>query len=76
MIMAIDSCNGCVPPKRTPTCKFDGSCDKYSKAKAKHDQEKAISDQKKRIENGLNSQAVRGIHRSQKIAKKMKGRKT
>ena len=37
--MAITCCNGCVPPKRTPTCKFDGSCNKYIEAKAKHDAE-------------------------------------
>ena len=23
------SCKGCVPPQRTVTCKFDGTCDKY-----------------------------------------------
>ena len=71
----ISCCNGCVPPKRTPTCKFDGTCDEYSKAKEKHDKEKAIADQKKRVENGLTSQAVHGIYRSRKIAKKMKGKR-
>ena len=74
--MAIDSCYGCVPPKRTPTCKFDGTCDKYAKAKEKYEREKAIIDQKKRIENGLKTQAVSGIYRCKKAAKRMKGKKT
>lgn len=72
--VAIKCCNGCVPPKRTPTCKFDGTCDKYAKAKAQHDKEKAAIDQKKRIENGLNTQAVLGVYRCQKTAKRMKGK--
>ena len=73
--MAINSCYGCLPPKRTPTCKFDGSCDLYAKAKEQHDKEKKIIDQKKRIESGLTSQAVSGVYRCQRVAKRMKGKK-
>ena len=56
--MAINSCYGCVPPKRTPTCKFDGSCDKYATAKAIYEAENADRDRKNRIENGLTSQSI------------------
>ena len=71
--MAIYSCYGCVAPKRYPGC--HAVCPEYLADKAKHDKEKAIADQKKRIENGLNSQTVNGIYRCQKIMKKMKGKK-
>ena len=47
--MAIRSCNGCVPPKRTPACKFDGTCDKYAIAKEKHEQEREARMEAKRV---------------------------
>lgn len=70
----ITCCNGCVPPKRTPTCKFDGTCGKYAEAKKKHDQEKAIADQKRDVHCGLVGQMCQGIDRAAKIRRKMKGR--
>lgn len=71
--MTIYSCKGCTPPKRYPGC--HGSCPEYLAQKEQHDKEKAIIDQKKRIESGLTSQAVNGIYRCQKVAKRMKGKK-
>ena len=50
--MPIKCCNGCVPPKRTPTCKFDGTCNKYAEAKKIHDALKE-EDRKKRDVSGL-----------------------
>jgi hypothetical protein len=74
MNMAIQSCKGCVPPKRTPTCKFDGSCNKYAEAKKKHDTEKAIEDQKKAVNGGLTSQMLKGVNRAQKARRRKKGK--
>lgn len=68
--MAINCCNGCVPPKRTPTCKFDGTCNNYAEAKKIHDKEKAEIDKKKRIEYGLDCQCARSVHRAIKICRK------
>lgn len=56
MTMAITCCNGCVPPKRTPTCKFDGTCDKYAIAKQKHDEEKQALLEAKRVANSIQNQ--------------------
>ena len=70
--MSIDCCYGCVPPKRTPTCKFYGTCCKYAEAKKKHDEEKAAVDKKKLIEQGLNSQYASGVLKSIKN-KRQKG---
>lgn len=72
--MAIKCCNGCVPPKRTPTCKFDGSCNEYAEAKAKHDAEKAAENKKKAVESGLASQALKRSDRARKEWRKLKGR--
>ena len=72
--MAIYSCKGCVAPKRYPGC--HAVCPEYLAEKEQHDKEKAIIDHNKRIYNGLNSQAVNSIYRSQKIAKRLKGKLT
>lgn len=66
--MGIDCCHKCVPPKRTPTCKFDGTCSRYAEAKKKHDDEKRVIDKKKAIEWGLYAQ------RGEKAYKAMKDR--
>jgi putative component of membrane protein insertase Oxa1/YidC/SpoIIIJ protein YidD len=44
-----------VPPNRTPTCKFDGTCNKYAEAKKKHDEEKAEIERIRNIERGLDA---------------------
>ena len=71
--MAIDCCHGCVPPKRTPTCKFDGTCNRYAEAKERHDAERAVLNQKRDIEYGLIGQAVKGIDKARKIRRNRKG---
>lgn len=48
--MSIECCHYCVAPKRTPTCKFDGTCNEYAEAKKKHDEEKAAIEKQKHIE--------------------------
>lgn len=68
--MAISCCKGCVPPKRTPTCKFDGTCNKYAEAKIKHDAEKAEADKKRRIEYGLDSQYAWCVSKATRICHK------
>ena len=65
--MSINCCKGCVPPKRTPTCKFDGTCNKYAEAKKMHDTEKVEIEKKRRIEYGLDSQLARGVYLANKI---------
>lgn len=62
--MAIDCCNGCVPPKRTPTCKFDGSCNKYAEAKAKHDAELEQIRKADRTRHDLYNQRGDGVRRA------------
>ena len=67
--MGIDCCNGCVPPKRTPTCKFDGTCNRYIKAKAEHDAKKAEADRKRSIDGGITAQVLRRVARAEKSRK-------
>ena len=67
--MAIACCYGCVPPKRTTTCKFDGTCNKYAEEKAEHDKLKAKIDLEKSINIGI------CMSRSEKVYKAMKDRR-
>ncbi len=62
--MAIQCCNGCVPPKRTPTCKVDGSCNKYAEAKAKHDAEMEQIRKVARTRQNINYQKGDGVRRA------------
>ena len=59
------SCKGCVPPERTITCKFDGTCDKYRIGKEKNE---AIRherlESKKAEEEVLDLLATHGTRRS------------
>ena len=66
----INCCKDCVPPKRTPTCKFDGTCTRYEEAKKKHDAERA-EQYKKRQE----SMAIYISHRD-KVEKAMQKRRS
>jgi putative component of membrane protein insertase Oxa1/YidC/SpoIIIJ protein YidD len=66
--MAINCCYGCVPPKRTPTCKFDGTCNKYAEEKKKHDALKAADDKRRAVGNAIYYQ------RCIKVDKAMKNR--
>ena len=62
----IDSCKGCLPPKRTPTCKFDGTCDKYAIAKQKHDEEREAEREAKKIAYSITNQKADGTLRAVK----------
>ena len=64
--MAINCCNGCVPPKRTPTCKFDGTCNKYAEAKKKHDAERTETERRNSIERALNEHHAKVAYRIKK----------
>jgi hypothetical protein len=61
-VMDIKCCYGCVPPKRTPTCKFDGTCNKYAEAKAEHDAEKAEHDRMQAAKYGITSQKYSRVY--------------
>lgn len=62
----IDSCKGCLPPKRTPTCKFDGTCDKYAIAKEKHDKEKEAQRLANKVKYGILNQRSTMVRRALK----------
>lgn len=68
--MAINCCYGCVPPKRTPTCKFDGTCNKYAEAKKIHDEERAEIERITSIERALNEHYAKVAHRIKKTRHK------
>jgi putative component of membrane protein insertase Oxa1/YidC/SpoIIIJ protein YidD len=60
----INSCKGCVPPKRTPTCKFDGTCNNYADAKKKHDAERAAILKAKRVNSDIVNQRADSVSRA------------
>ncbi len=60
-MMAIKCCNGCVPPKRSPTC--HGTCPDYIREKALHEQEREERMKKRYLEYQLDCFAFEGIHR-------------
>ena len=64
--MAITCCYGCVPPKRTPTCKFDGTCNLYAEQKEKHDAEKAENDRVQATKCGIVNQKYAKVYAAQR----------
>ena len=64
--MSIHCCNGCVPPKRTPTCKFDGTCNRYAEAKENHDRLKAEHDKEKSINIGIYADRSKKVYNALK----------
>lgn len=62
--MAIDCCNGCVPPKRTPTCKFDGTCNRYAEAKKKHDADREAERQRKEAHASTYAQRTAAVRKA------------
>ena len=68
--MTIDSCYKCVPPKRTPTCKFDGTCNKYAEAKEKHDREKAERDKQRAIAGEIYHQRDDRVYKAKKRSRR------
>lgn len=65
--MAITCCNGCVPPKRTPTC--HATCPEYAKQKAKHDADREQANKAREIQHNLNSQTGAGVAKAKKRKK-------
>lgn len=68
--MPIRCCNGCVPPKRSPTC--HGTCPDYIREKAEHDALMAKETQRQYIKQGLNDQTYRGVLKATKHKRKRK----
>ena len=60
----INCCYGCVPPKRTPTCKFDGTCNKYAEQKLLHDAEREQINKHRYIEVEIYRQRGEGVRRA------------
>ena len=69
--MAIKCCNGCVPPKRTPTC--HAPCPDYIREKAVTDAEAAADYKRRSIKSGLMNQQERGVMKAAKRKRKSKG---
>ena len=67
--MAIRCCNGCVPPKRTPTC--HATCPEYIQAKAKHDAQREQIRKADRTRHDIYGQKGDGVSRANR-RKKMK----
>ena len=67
--MAITCCKGCMPPDRTPTCHFDGSCDKYPEQKAKHDAELDQANKVKMTSFNLTNQTGERVAKANKRKK-------
>ena len=66
--MTITCCNGCVPPKRTPTC--HATCPEYTQQKAKHEAERERINKAKRTQAEITGQvgeAVRKANRRKKL---------
>lgn len=68
-----EACHYCKPPKRTPTCKFDGTCNEYQKARAKYDELKAIEDKKRDISVAIRGDREVKVRRA--LKHRLKGRK-
>ena len=68
--MAIKCCNGCVPPKRNPTC--HGSCPDYIKEKAEHDARMEEDYKRRRVNRNLNEQRYDAITKAVKGKRKCK----
>ena len=67
--MSITCCNGCVPPKRTTTCHFDGTCDRYPAQKAKHEAQMEERNKKNETSYNLYQQTGERVARANKRKK-------
>lgn len=65
----ITCCNGCVPPKRTTTCHFDGTCPEYIEQKAVHDAELERKNKAKFAQDSIICQKYEGVRRAYKRRK-------
>lgn len=66
----ITCCDGCVPPKRTATCHFDGTCPEYIAAQIVHEAEREKEYKEKLTQYGLSAQAEKGVRRADKKRRK------
>lgn len=60
--MSFECCIPCKPPKRYPGC--HDHCPKYAVARAKHEQDKAIANKKKAIDQSIDAQKIAGVKRA------------
>ena len=60
--MTIRCCNGCVAPKRTPTCHI--TCPEYIEQKAKHDAEREQINKAKMTQYNIRDQKSDGVYRA------------
>lgn len=60
--MPFECCIPCKPPKRYPGC--HDCCPEYAAARAKYEQDKAISDRKKAIKQSIDAQKIAGVKRA------------
>lgn len=67
--MAITCCNGCVPPKRTPTCHFDGTCETYIEQKTQHEAQREQINKVKFTQHNLYQQTGDRVARANKRKK-------
>ena len=67
--MAITCCNGCKPPERTPTCHFDGTCNKYTEQKARHEAQREQINKTRYTQRNLYQQTGERVARAYKRKK-------
>ena len=68
-------CGNCTAEKgRTPTCKFDGTCDKYSTWNEKHIEENRKKRSAQERENMMRAYYIETCHRNQKSREHGKSR--
>lgn len=60
----INCCNGCVPPKRTPTC--HSTCKEYIKQKAASDAAREAVNRENRISYEIYTQRSTSVYKAQK----------
>lgn len=60
----IQCCNGCVPPKRTPTC--HATCPEYAKEKAKHELERELQYKQRDVDSNIYAQRSRSVQRARR----------
>ena len=70
--MDIACCNGCVAPKRTATCHFDGTCPEYIAQQIIHEAERDAQYQKKIVKYGLSAQTERCVRKVTKRCRKVR----
>ena len=60
--MSFECCIPCKTPKRYPGC--HDHCPDYAKAREKYEQEKAVANKKKAIDQSIDAQKISGVKRA------------